>query len=242
MAYHPFPSTHWSLVGRAGQASDIPAQRAALTDLLHRYEPALRSYLEHARRLSPADADDVLQGFITDKILDAEIIRHADRQRGKFRSFLLTALQHFMVDQHRRNHTQRRGATVPDETLNNTAAATAPEPLAAFDIAWAREVLRHALAQMQHTCETSNRHDVWHVFDARILRPILQNQPPAATSDLVTALNLADATQVANLLVTAKRMFGRHLRQVIGEYERDEASIDEELLTLRQILSNVGDL
>src|SRR4051812_38640775 len=87
-----FPMTQWSLVARAGQP---PAEaRAALDVLLRRYAPALRAHLLLDRRMSGdrSKAEDVLQGFVADKVLERNLIALADRERGRFRTFLLAAL------------------------------------------------------------------------------------------------------------------------------------------------------
>src|SRR2546430_1488073 len=64
-----FPATQWSLVGRAGHVTGS-RRREALGTLLHRYMPAMRTHLVLARRMSPDQADDLIQGFVTDKIIE----------------------------------------------------------------------------------------------------------------------------------------------------------------------------
>src|SRR4051794_14531288 len=77
MEYHPFPKTHWSLVRRAGgnEETDRQARKAALAALLARYQPALRSYLRVVRRMPADAADDLLQDFIADKLLEQDLLR-----------------------------------------------------------------------------------------------------------------------------------------------------------------------
>ena len=76
-----FPQTHWSLVGRAAASDDLLRQQA-LTDLLMAYLPGLRAFLVEIRRV-PADlAEDLLQGFVADKVLAAGLLRHANQGRG----------------------------------------------------------------------------------------------------------------------------------------------------------------
>ena len=66
--------------------------------LLSRYLPALRSHLIHSKRLQGADADDVLQDFVAGKILERDLIAKANQELGKFRTFLLTALDRFLLN------------------------------------------------------------------------------------------------------------------------------------------------
>src|SRR3954471_12003993 len=88
---NPFPQTQWTLLGRAGEVTS-DGQRTALGDLLQRYMPALRTHLLLERRLPPQRADDLLQAFVSRKVLEQRLIRKADRGRGTFRSFLLRSL------------------------------------------------------------------------------------------------------------------------------------------------------
>src|SRR5687767_4813885 len=86
----PFPTTHWSVLERAGD-DDEAVRRQALLELLRDYVPALRSYLVHAKRMAPDRADDLLQQFLADKVLEEDLMPKAQREKGKFRSFLRAA-------------------------------------------------------------------------------------------------------------------------------------------------------
>src|ERR1700677_2779450 len=85
--FRPFPVTRWSLVVRAAD-TDAGIKRIALTELLEKYLPALRSYLRLSKRLDADRADDLLQSFLASKVLDEDLIERADQRRGKFRTFL----------------------------------------------------------------------------------------------------------------------------------------------------------
>src|SRR5947208_3626715 len=96
-----FPATQWSLVDRARQ-QDTGARDDALAKLLERYLPALRAHLTLEKRIRPPErADDLLQGFVADKIIEQRLLDHADEGRGKFRSFLLVTLNNYVISQHR---------------------------------------------------------------------------------------------------------------------------------------------
>ena len=77
--FHPFPQTHWSLIRRAGgvDAANPEERREALSRLLARYEPALKSYLRLVRRMPAGEADDLLQTFITDRLLEHQLLGRA---------------------------------------------------------------------------------------------------------------------------------------------------------------------
>src|SRR5688572_14192368 len=110
-----FPTTRWSLVGRAAppNPSSDPQQlaaddRAALGELIRLYLPALRAHLTGPLRIDRHRTDDLIQGFLADKVLEQNLIALADPNRGKFRTFLLTALERFIVDVHRFDSARKR--------------------------------------------------------------------------------------------------------------------------------------
>src|SRR4051794_11467498 len=88
-----FPATHWSLIDRAREPA---SRREALATLLVRYLPALRAHLLAARRVPPDRIEDTLQAFVTDKVIEQNLLAHADREKGKFRSFLVSTFDRYV--------------------------------------------------------------------------------------------------------------------------------------------------
>ncbi len=235
-----FPTTSWSLVALAGQ--DDQTQREALGQLLSRYMPALQAHLIQAKGLAPDRADDMIQDFVTAKILQRDLIARADQQRGKFRTFLLTALDRFLLNRLRDQGAKKRSASAAAEPLGerDEQLAAGPGPSDAFDVAWARSVLSEALGRMRTHCETSGRMDVWSVFECRVLGPILEGTEAPDYRELVRRFGFQSPSQASNLLTTAKRTFARTLRSVVGEYAGSEEEIAEELGELHEILARCG--
>jgi RNA polymerase sigma-70 factor (ECF subfamily) len=101
-----FASTRWSLVLAAGERAS-PDAHEALEVLCRTYWYPLYAF---ARRLgySAADAQDLTQAFFT-RLLEKDYLQEADRQRGKFRSFLLACFQHFVSKERQRARAQKRG-------------------------------------------------------------------------------------------------------------------------------------
>lgn len=232
-----FPTTHWSLIAQTGAEGAEDAQRA-LGELLARYLPALHAHLVY-KRLAPDEADDLLQEFVAGKILEKDLIARADRNLGKFRTFLLTALDRFLVDSIRARQAKKRapGGARP-QRLGDRAERlpAAPEPCDAFDVAWARGVLDEALRRMEAQCRSTGRPEVWGLFQCRVLEPILSGAEPAGYDELVERFGLASPSQASNVLITAKRMYARALRSVVAEYARDGHEIAEEIGQLREVL------
>jgi DNA-directed RNA polymerase specialized sigma24 family protein len=240
-----FPSTHWSLVGRVGLGGEADRLHA-LDQLIQRYLPAMRAHLAYAKRLPAQNVEDVLQAFIAEKVLAQNVVTRAEAARGRFRAFLLTSLNNFLASRRRDESRQKRGGgwraladgdrlleVVADDALG---AADGP-PADAFDVAWAREVLRQAIELMRAECESGGRASMWGVFCARVLDPIFEDVPPVPYPELVSRFGFASPAQASNALITANRHFMRVLRRVVGGYEQDQAAIEAELLDLRRIVS-----
>lgn len=237
-----FPTTRWSLVAEAGLAN-ADDRRKALERLLSRYWPALLAHLVGDKRMPPEEAEDVLQEFVVGKILEKELISHASRELGKFRTFLLAALDRFAIDQFRQRSAKKRSpeggvAMILGDYAERLPAA--PPPCDAFDAAWARRVLAETIQCMRAECEASDRLDVWGVFECRVLEPTLHGKEPADYEQIVTRFGLQSPSQASNVLMTGKRMFARVLRSVVGEYADDDEDIEAEIRELRNILGRTG--
>jgi DNA-directed RNA polymerase specialized sigma24 family protein len=230
-----FPSTHWSLVGRAGDPAGGEARRQALSSLLHRYLPALRAHLLARQWMCPHTAEDLLQSFVASRILEKNILSQAEPTRGRFRSFLCTALDNFVANCFRNGRAQRRSpGTLTSLDAVQAPAPTDPDP---YVLAWARTLLSQVLDEMKAECLNAGRADVWEVFDGRLLSPILDGATPMPYEELVRRFHLQSPRQAANLLITAKRAFDRILRAVVGQYVLDKADVEQEIADLIRILS-----
>lgn len=240
--FRSFPSTHWSFVDEAAQ-TDAEAGRKALGALVVRYLPALRAHLVLKKRIARDEAEELLLAFVASKFVEEELVAKADRQRGRFRTFLLTALDRFVANRMRDATAKKRspadGRLVPlDEHVH--PAETEDSPARAFDVAWARQVISQCLGRMQEECQASDRPDIWDVFECRLLGPALDGTRPVPYEVLAKRFGFASPTQASNVLVTAKRMFERTMRAVVGEYVAGEKEIDEEIADLRRILARTG--
>jgi len=233
-----FPTTHWSLVDQVGSAEG-PRKREALDRLLVSYLPALRAHLLYKRQLAPEQADDFLQEFVATKVLQKDLVARADRRLGRFRTFLLTAVDRFVFNRLRDQRAKKRapgGRLLSMEDWTG-CAEDSPRASAVFDVTWARSVIAAALERMRAECEAAGRADVWGVFTSRIVAPLLEGAEPIDYRVLVERFGFGSPIQAANALTTAKRMYARTLRSVVAEYAEDEQEIDEEIAELREILA-----
>jgi DNA-directed RNA polymerase specialized sigma24 family protein len=239
---HYPPLTHWSLVART-QDAHTEVRRAALDLLIRNYLPALRSHLVYHMRLNDSTADDVVQGFIVQKVLERNLLAGAHPNKGRFRSLILRSLENHAIDVLRH---QRRIAGRESQSSDNGDECAQPgvsrAPADIFDAMWARQVLSQALRIMRSECHAQGCEQRWRLFERRVLRPIFDHEEPPAYEALLEEFQFASPQQACNALVTAKRHFQRALSQVVGKYAAGNDEIDSELADLQTIVRTAGPL
>jgi RNA polymerase sigma factor (sigma-70 family) len=104
-----FATTHWSLVQAAGKGASADAQ-VALTSLCQTYWYPLYAYVRRQGH-QPDDAQDLTQAFFA-RLLEKHYLQSADPERGRFRSFLLTAFKRFLSKERDREKAKRRGGGI----------------------------------------------------------------------------------------------------------------------------------
>lgn len=225
-----FPDTRWSLLGLCRK--DVTGARNALEEVLLLYRPALRLHLLSRWRLNQEAAEDLLQGFIADKILQGRILERVQRERGRFRSYIRCALNNYVRSYLERTCRHPWFPLSDEENVKNGLAEDNPTS-DAFSVSWAREVLGKALDRMEEECTKSSRPDLWGMSKARILCELV-GEAPTPYGELVLRYRLESPSQASNLVITAKRMYQRHLRAIIETYSSD---VDDEIADLFKILS-----
>jgi len=234
----PPQATRWSLVARLREGDD-QARLQALDALMQTYLPVLEWYLQRHPGLDPHRREDLVQGFVASKVIEQDILARADRSRGRFRTFLLNAFQNYVRDDLRRASAARRVPPGgPPLSLEEADGVTGKEPDLdrRLQQEWLRHVITLAVAGMKEECAAHERDDVWSVFRSRILEPILEGSAPEPYGKLVERLGLESPSQASNLLITAKRMFSRHLHTVVLDTVDNPAQAEEELRELKKYL------
>ncbi len=234
-----FPATDWLLVNSIVSAPAGTGE-LALEKVLMCYLPVLRRHLMTQFRVSEDQASDWVQSFVLQKVLEQNLIARADPRRGKFRSFLLQALNNFVIQQLRYARSSlRSSATDPlplEEVADFRLGMVQDHEAQMFDIAWARTVLAKALDQMKAYCLNSAQAEVWSVFESRLIKPLLDGEDPPAYEQLVTTFGLKSPSQASNLLTTGKRIFGRMIRSIIAEYAGTDGEVEREIQDLKAVL------
>ena len=213
-----------------------------LGEFLNLYLPALKAHLIREKGLTTHAADDALQGFVLDKIIRAKLLGHADHERGRFRTFLLSVLENYLSNLQRSERAKGRSPDKPLQPLDGQkiSSTEGDSVLGTFEVEWARQLVTQALMMMEQECVDLGRHDIWAVFEARVVRPTLGEDRPIPYSEVAADIGFVSPSQAYNTLVTGKRMFARALRSAIAQYAADDAAIEEELADLKRIIFGGG--
>lgn len=231
-----FLTTRWSRVVLAGSTGGRDAE-AALADLCRDYWRPLYYFARRGGH-SAEDAEDLTQGFVAG-LLESGAFARADRERGRFRNFLLGAFRNFMAN-HRRGQTalKRGGATAltlvtaeAEAELERTAVDHM-SPERHYELTWARSLLAKVMHRLGDEFAESGRRPV---FDA--LQPFLSGggERPGY-SRLGAQLGLSEGA----LTVTLHRMrrrYGVLLREEIAATVASPEEVDDELRHLMQVVS-----
>jgi RNA polymerase sigma-70 factor (ECF subfamily) len=232
-----FTATHWSVVLAAGNSASATAG-PALEALCRTYWPCLYAF---ARRLgqSPDDARDLTQGFFG-RLIEKNWLVHADRDRGRFRTFLLTAFKRHIADERDRARAQKRGGTcqfVPldlrsEESRLFLGPADLRTPEAAYEERWAAALLDSVLARLREEFVLQGRVTL---FDG--LKSFLVGDPPSeGIASLTAQLGMSEGAARMNLTRMRQR-YRQILRSEIGQTVADPLEIEDELRHLRRVLT-----
>jgi RNA polymerase sigma factor (sigma-70 family) len=235
-----FLETRWSLVLNAGSAD--PAQAtAALAELYQRYRYPLYAYVRRTGQ-SHADAEDLLQGFFA-KLIEKRWLATADPALGRFRSFLIVTLRHYLSNDWRRGQTLRRGGgqqlvSISDPEAEERYAGEAANhltPDALFDRRWALTVLDRAMLTLRQRQAAAGE-----AARFAILEPAV---PGERTEQGYAALGEKLGLSVNGVKTAVRRLrqqFGEILRAEIGDTVAGRSDIDGEMRHLMAILQETS--
>jgi RNA polymerase sigma factor (sigma-70 family) len=231
-----FAATRWTVVLTAAR-SDTTRARAALGNLYQTYWFPLYAYVRR-RGYGAADAEDLTQGFFA-RLVAFDSLAAVTREKGRFRSFLLASLNHFLADEWDRASAQKRDArlTVPLDTqsaetryLREPADTETPERL--FERQWALTLLETVVQRLQREHEAAGKGDLF----MTLRFSITGDRHTVPYAELAARLGLSDeAVRVA--VHRLRRRYRQVLREEIAHTVADEAEVEEELRYLRRILA-----
>jgi len=227
-----FATTRWTLVGEAVRGDEAAALEA-MERIFSTYWPPLYRYTRR-RGHTPEDAEDLVQGFFA-HLLAGQGLRLADRDRGRFRAFMLGALRNYMTSQWRREHRDKRGGFAPHLSFDRREAegglgvGDACSPDRAFDREWARALLDQVLRDLEREEEGFER---WQPYLA-----LSGERVPYA--EVARSFGMSEgAARVA--VHRLRKRYRQRVRDEIARTLEDPAMVDEEMRALFEALTEDG--
>ena len=232
-----FATTHWSLVG-AANLNEVSQTRArdALGELCRAYWYPLYAFVR-SRGYSATDAQDLTQAFFA-QIIETGGFASADRERGRFRSYLLGAMKHFLTNEWHRTQTQKRGGhvqfvewdAVDLEARYAGVSKQLDDPEHLFDREWALEIITGALQTLRIEMEAAGKNEQF-----ELLKGCLTGEEELSREEIVSKLNMSDGA----VKVTVHRLRQRYrtlLRAAIAETVSNEEDLNDEMRYLVEVL------
>lgn len=232
-----FVSTHWSVVLRAGR-SDSPEALAALAELCRSYWFPLYAY---ARRqgCDVHNAQDLTQEFFS-KLIEKNYLNVADRRRGKFRWFLLTAFKCFLANEWDRTQAQKRGGGKQIISFDGMNAeerylhepqdsSTGPDQL--YDRRWAVDLLEGARMRLRAEYDETDKLERFKYLEAYLPG----GQTTLSQAEVGAALGLTEGT-VKQEVFKIRRRFGELLRAAVAQTVAQPEEVDEEISYLIDVV------
>ena len=226
-----FLTTHWSLIEKA-QANE-QGNRALIGLLLNKYWKPVYCYLRR-KGYDNEQAKDLTQGFFHEIVLGRGLIEKADQSKGRFRSFLLLALNRYLINIKEQESAQKR---IPRNMLVRLDQVEPPDlptsliqsaPEETFNYAWISSLLEQVLEEVRKKCSSRNLTVHWQVFRDRVVLPILNRTEVLSMKEICDKYGIEGTIEASNMITTVKRLFQTVLKQHIrNSVISDEDTSDE---------------
>jgi RNA polymerase sigma factor (sigma-70 family) len=224
-----FVTTPWTEVMLAGE-QNTPGAREALEHLCRLYWYPLYAHIRYTVK-DPHDAEDLTQEFFR-LLIEKNYLDAADRQRGKFRSFLLVAVKRFLINAHKHATRLKRGGgqnlvSLDAELAENRLQAeigTGQSPEQIFERRWAQETLDRANEQL---CREYSAGGKGELFEA--LKGFLTEESRFGDyAEVATRLGMTAST-VAVAVHRLRQRYRQLVREAVRPTVADAAEVDEEV-------------
>ncbi len=229
---HDFQTTRWSLISQVRQDSDSGRVRTALGELCQRNWYPVYAFIRR-RGIGVEDAQDLTQGFFQ-HLLTHDLISRAQREKGRFRSFLLGCLKHHLDNEWQKGTSKKRGghlspvhldAMDAEERYRLESRSMAADDDTVFDQQWAQSILDQAVALLRTEQADRGRFEL-------MLPALLGNEDRVALME-ATGMNEGSLKVAIHRL---RKRYRELLRQVVADTVETDAEVDEELAYLTACL------
>jgi RNA polymerase sigma-70 factor (ECF subfamily) len=230
-----FTTTHWSVVLEA--QTESPAAQEALEKLCRTYWRPIYTFLRR-QEIGPEEAQDLTQGFFA-LLLERRDLRAVRKEKGRLRSYLLTALKHFVADEHRRATAIKRGKgeqLIPLEELRTEeqSGMEPADPLTAeriYERRWASTLLDRVLSRLEAQYRARGKTALFDSFNQ-----LLGDEPGAPShADIAARLGMTE-NAVSQAFHRFRQSYQSVLREEIAQTVATPADIESELRYLIAVL------
>lgn len=232
-----FATTRWSIVNAAAHPSTATA-RIAMEDLCQTYWPPVYAFVRR-QGIPRTDAEDATQAFFL-HLLNSDFVQTADRDRGRFRSFLLKSVSNYLKADYRKQTATKRGGAVEIFSLDfdagekqyNAEASESVTPEQLFERRWALTLLQNTVNQLRSEYADRNHLKLFEALEAHVN----QNAARLPYAELCDTLGMTEDAikQAARRL---KLRYREILRTEIANTVDSKDDIDDELRQLMNALS-----
>jgi len=235
-----FATTHWSVVAQSA-LTNVPEAENALAKLCEIYWPPIYSFIRR-RGYSPADAQDLTQSFFV-FFLRTKAYARVDRMHGKFRSFLLASVKHFLSDNFDRERAVKRGGNFEfvvfdqrtAEAIYDAASASNSTAELLFDTRWAKTLTSGALNSLRQELHSQGKTEMFEQFKSFLIGgSVILSYDEASTRTGIPAATVK--THVHRLRLRYREIVRREVARTVSAPHE----IDEELRYLYTVLAEAA--
>jgi RNA polymerase sigma factor (sigma-70 family) len=233
-----FNTTHWSVVLSATSDSS-ESSRNALEKLCQTYWYPLYAYVRRQGRNSH-DAQDLTQAFFA-RFLEKNQVQRADRDRGRFRTFLLTSLKNFLIKEWEKQRSWKRGGRVAfvswDEETAERRFAEEPAdnstPEVLFEKRWAATLLENVLVELRREFKAAGKERLFEALKVGIWG----EKNNASHAEIAEDLGMTEGA-VKMTVHRLRQRYRDQLRQEIAHTVSSPEEVDEELRHLMDVVAS----
>src|SRR6266480_3576623 len=236
-----FPSTRWTIVLEAGDDEASSRQSlSALSELCRIYWRPLYLFLRR-EGFRPDDAQDLTQGFFAD-LIETRAYARADPDKGRFRSFLLGTLKHFIADVRDHGRALKRGGGMVLQNLDDKATADVEAQIAratkwqaeeVYDREWAALLLRQALDRLAQECALAGKAELL----THLMPYLSATEESTIPYEEMARRAHRPVTTLRSDVARLRKRYRAILREVVRDTVFEAAEVDEELRYLCRVLT-----
>jgi hypothetical protein len=236
-----FQTTCWSEISDA-RTLDEARQKCIVNELIKKYWKPVYCYLRR-KGYGNESAKDLTQGFFQEIVLGRDLFEKADINKGRFRTFILIALERYTADIYDKETAQKRspkGQLASLETsdiANSLEAQSELTPEQFFHYTWASEILSQVLEKVENQCCAAKMKTHWNVFLAKVINPIINGTDAPALKDICAINGIENEAKASNMIFTVKSKFRSTMNLHLRQFVNSDSEVEDEFKEVFNVLS-----